>query len=232
MDNWLISDTVDLSIPGMPRICPEALMVPGDDHAHTWEITLRNAGRPANLEGASAEAYFNRADNVAVPVKGEISGSTVRVTLTGACYIVPGPLVGIFRLTTSDGYVLTISVTRFTVTGGVHSSIVDEEHIVPNLEQLLEQIAAMEEAAKDADSAAQRAHSAAEEAEEARQSIQADLAQLSYEMPQIGQGQEHILLEASDVDASLSVSGAPADAAAVGARLQEIAVLISSLQHE
>lgn len=163
MDNWKIKQTIDLSSSySGPGIWPSALMVNGDRQAHTWEIEVRHAGQSADLTGVSVTAYFNRADNVTVPVKGSISGNIASVTLEQACYAVPGMLTGIFRLTTASGEILTASVLRFTVSAGPCGTIVDPGNVIPSLADLLAQIELMEQGTAAANAAASKANAAAE----------------------------------------------------------------------
>lgn len=162
MDNWKIKQTIDLSHScSGPGIWPSALMVNGDRQAHTWEIEVLSAGQAADLSGAAVTAYFNRADNVTVPVKGSISGNIASVTLEQACYAMNGPLIGIFRLVTAAGITLTISMLRFTVAGGPCGTIVDPGNVIPSLDDLLAQIELMEQGTAAANAAASKANAAA-----------------------------------------------------------------------
>lgn len=169
MDQWKIRQIVDLAASGSaPTAWSEALMTDGDKHAHTWNVTVLNAGQAADLTGATAIGYFNRADRATVAVPATITGNLVSVTMTQECYAIEGPLVGIFRLMASGSTTLTLSVLRFNVGKGPNSAIVDPGNIVPDLDTLLAQVANIEAvtqaciaATGDADAAADRANDAA-----------------------------------------------------------------------
>lgn len=162
MDRWKIRQTVNLAQSGSgPAVWPEALMLVGDRAAHTWEVTVTDNGAKPNLAGARVTAYFNRADNACVPVQGTIQDNVASVTLVNECYAVPGPMVGLFRLSTTDGVILTASMLRFTVGPGPADATVDPGHIIPSLDDLLAQIDEMEKGTQAANTAASSANTAA-----------------------------------------------------------------------
>ena len=169
MEQWKIRQTVDLAASGSgPTAWSEALMTDGDKNAHTWNVTVLKAGQAADLTGATAICYFNRADHATVAVPGTITGNLVSVTMTQECYAIEGPLVGIFRLMKSGTTTLTLSVLRFNVGKGPNSAIVDPGGIIPDLDALLAQAANIEAVTRaciagtsDADAAASRANDAA-----------------------------------------------------------------------
>lgn len=171
MAQWKIRQTVDLAASGStPTAWSEALMTDGDKNAHTWTVTVMDDGLAANLVGMAAMCYFNRADHVTVPVAGTIRGNQVSVTLKKECYDIEGPLVAIFRLTTPDGTIMTLSVLRFNVGKGPNNNaVIDPDGIIPDLETLLAQVASIEAitqaaiaATEDAQTAADRANAAAD----------------------------------------------------------------------
>lgn len=161
MSKWTIRQAIDLARSGSgPQVWPEALMATGDNLAHTWEITIRDNGQPANLAGAAVAAYFNRGDNVAVRVPGSVAGNVAAVTMTQECYAIEGPLVGIFRVTLK-GMTLTASILRFVVGKGPCDAIVDPGKVVPDLDDLLAQIERMEAGTAAANAATTAANNAA-----------------------------------------------------------------------
>ena len=161
MSKWMIRQTIDLARSGSgPQVWPDALMVAGDNKAHTWEVTIRHGGKPVDLTGATVVGYFNRADDVAVRVAGTASGSVASVTLEQPCYAIEGPLVGIMRVG-MDGMTMTVSVLRFQVGKGPFDAIIDPGKVVPNLEDLLAQIERMEAGTAAANEATDNANAAA-----------------------------------------------------------------------
>lgn len=132
-----------------------------DDRAHRFEIAVKRDGEPVALAGASVNAFFVRArDQTTVMMQGSVSGNVASVTLSEACYSLPGEFTLTIRLTLGD--------VRHTLFFGIGSnsrsrtdSIIDEENIIPSLDELLAQIDAMEAATTAAQSATSAANTAA-----------------------------------------------------------------------
>lgn len=115
MANWVINQTVDLQHgTQQPQIVPDALMVAGDDMAHTWRIQVKNNGQDADLSGLCVRGYFERSDGETAVVAGSISGSVVEVTMSSGCYHAPGRLTGSVQLHGFDS-VVTLAMARFYV---------------------------------------------------------------------------------------------------------------------
>ena len=176
MAQWKIRQTVDLAASGSaPTAWSEALMTDGDKNAHTWAVTVLDNGRAADLNGATAICYFNRADHTTVAVKGTITGNLVSVMLTQECYAIEGPLVSIFRLTNTTGMILTLSVLRFNVGKGPNNNaVIDPGGVVPNLETLLAQVASIEAILQAANTATENAQTAADRANAAADKLNWD----------------------------------------------------------
>lgn len=130
--------------------------VNGDKLAHTIEVETGS-----DLNGYSCAAYVVRADGVTVTLTGTISGTVASVVLSSNCYNVPGRVAIIIRLTTSTE-ISTIFYGMGTVLSSSTDSIIDPESVIPSLEDLLAQIAAMEEATTKAKSAASSAQTVAD----------------------------------------------------------------------
>lgn len=95
--NYLIQMTIDLKKRyEQPLTMPDVLMVPGENAAHVWEITVLDGKQPADLTGYTATARFERADGFMREVSGTVSGSIASVTFDGPVYSVPGLLRGQF----------------------------------------------------------------------------------------------------------------------------------------
>ena len=133
-----------------------------DNEAHRFEIALFRDRAALQLpEGAAVKAYFIRySDNYTVLMTGSASGSTASVTLSKACYNKTGQFALIIKL--YDGATIN---TVFYGEGSVYQSatdtIVDDEHIIPSLDDLLAQIDAMEAATNAANTAAGKANAEA-----------------------------------------------------------------------
>lgn len=133
--NWTINQTVDLSRGYTPVIWPDALMVSGDDKAHTWRVSVMDGGTPADLTSATITGFFVREDGVTVAVAGSVSDNTASVTLAQNCYAVPGRLGGVLRMEVS-GKTVTLSSVMYTVKRLTTDSVVDPGQAFYNTEAL------------------------------------------------------------------------------------------------
>lgn len=144
----------------------KSLYASNDKDAHIFEFSLYRGAQEMDLSGASAQGYFIRADGYTVPVTGAISGNVVTLTLSEGCYYVVGNFNLIIKVSIGE-----IRKSVFWGNGYVVRSmtdaIVDEENVIPSLDELLAQIAATESAAKAANQAASAASSAATSARQA-----------------------------------------------------------------
>lgn len=170
--NWTIEQYVDLRCGAQtPQIWPNALMLTGDNLAHTWRVRVFDGGGAVALTGATVTGYFVRTDGNTVAVQGSVEGSTAIVTLAQACYAFEGDLKGVMRLTLG-GKTVTLSVLTLMVRKVLTDAIIDPGNVIPSLEDLLAQIEAMETA-----TAAEQGRVAAEQerasAETARETAEA-----------------------------------------------------------
>lgn len=165
MDLGVFKRRIDVDVE--TQITPlKSLYASGDKNAHTFELSLYRGAEEIDLSGASAQGYFIRADGCTVPIAGTISGNIVTLTLSEGCYYVVGNFHFVIKVSIGeirkaifcgDGY----------VTRSATDAIVDEENVIPSLDELLAQIAATESAAKAANQAALAANSAATSAAQA-----------------------------------------------------------------
>ena len=159
--NWMIEQDVDLRCGAQtPHIWPNALMLTGDNLAHTWRVRVFDGGGAVALTGATVTGYFVRTDGNTVAVQGSVEGSTAIVTLAQACYAFEGDLKGVMRLTLG-GKTVTLSVLTLMVRKVLTDAIIDPGNVIPSLEDLLAQIEAMETATAAANTAAGAANTAA-----------------------------------------------------------------------
>lgn len=159
--NWMIEQDVDLRCGAQtPQIWPNALMLIGDNLAHTWRVRVFDGGGAVALTGATVTGYFVRTDGNTVAVQGSVEGSTAIVTLAQACYAFEGDLKGVMRLTLG-GKTVTLSVLTLMVRKVLTDAIIDPGNVIPSLEDLLAQIEAMETATAAANTAAGAANTAA-----------------------------------------------------------------------
>lgn len=147
MNSWIIEKTIDLKKP--PQSKPEQpylLMLPGDENAHKWKITVLVDGAPADLSGYTASGEFLRHNNTLVTCSGAnaaIEGNIVTITFRAECYNVPGGMRGAVRLSGSAG-TFTIADQAFIVQPDMSGEVVVDEYI-PSLAALLANLSQLEQ---------------------------------------------------------------------------------------
>ena len=151
----------------------KSLYASGDKDAHVFELTLHRGGQEMDLSGASAQGYFIRADGYTVPITGAISGNVVTLTLSEGCYYVVGSFNLIIKVSTAESRKAIFWGNGYVVRS-MTDAIVDEENVIPSLDELLAQIAAAESAANAANQAASAASSAASSAAQAASTANAN----------------------------------------------------------
>lgn len=144
----------------------KSLYASGDKDAHIFELSLYRGAEEVDLSGTSAQGYFIRADGYTVPITGTISGNVVTLTLSEGCYYVVGNFNLIIKISTAESRKSVFWGNGYVVRS-MTDAIVDEENVIPSLDELLAQIAAAELAAKAANQAASAARSAASSAAQA-----------------------------------------------------------------
>lgn len=144
----------------------KSLYASGDKDAHIFELSLYRGAEEMDLSGASAQGYFIRADGYTVPITGAISGNIVTLTLSEGCYYVVGNFNLIIKVSIGESRKSVFWGNGYVVRS-MTDAIVDEENVIPSLDELLAQIAATESAAKAANQAASAANSAATSAAQA-----------------------------------------------------------------
>lgn len=144
----------------------KSLYASGDKDAHIFELSLYRGAEEMDLSGASAQGYFIRADGYTVPIAGTISGNIVTLTITEGCYYVVGNFNLIIKVSIGESRKSVFWGNGYVVRS-MTDAIVDEENVIPSLDELLAQISAAESAAKAANQAASAANSAAASARQA-----------------------------------------------------------------
>ena len=155
----ILSFACDLA-RGVERTLIRPALLTGDSQAHTFRLTVNRSGVNADIAGASVSAYFVRGDGVTVPITGSVEGSVALVTLPEGCYRVPGRFQLVVKLAL-DGAVSAVFWGDGAVAASDTDAILDEEGVIPSLDEVLAQVAAAEAAAASANSAAARADAAA-----------------------------------------------------------------------
>ena len=152
------------------------LFAQNDKEAHLFNITVLENGAAADLSGYSASTYFMRPDDGVVTIPSTISGNVVSVSLPSACYEVPGHFSMIVKVhageTSTASSITAVFWGDGTITRTETNIIIDPAHVVPNLDELLAQIATIEAATTAANAAASSANTAASSANTAASNAQ------------------------------------------------------------
>lgn len=151
----------------------KSLYASDDKNAHIFELSLYRGAEEMDLSGASAQGYFIRADGYTVPITGTISGNVVTLTLLDGCYYIVGNFNLIIKVSIGESRKSVFWGNGYVVRS-MTDAIVDEENVIPSLDELLAQIAATESAAKAANQAASAANSAATSAAQAASAADAN----------------------------------------------------------
>lgn len=159
----VIQYRLDGSAP-MPAVTTPALMMQGDNLADSIRVQLVGE----TLTGYTATYYLEREDGVRVPVDGTIDGDTVKITLTEPCYRVPGSYNGLLRISNAEtGERRTILRMSGRIVSEGAGPILDEESVIPSVEDIIAQLEAMEKAIEATEAAIETAEAAAENADNA-----------------------------------------------------------------
>ena len=148
--HWYIRHTVDLEKPSTDRdsyTSPLYLMLPGDNAAHVWQVSVYSGGEPVNLTGQTVQAFFTRADGVTVALPGTVQGNTAAVTLARDVYLCRGEVRALMclgdRVTVETDPALTLKEATFCVKAGV-TNLTDPETVFPTISGLAEDLATLE----------------------------------------------------------------------------------------
>lgn len=144
-----------------------------DRQANTIKVLVQDRRDPVDMTGWTALYTMEREDGVRVVVEGQILENEISVTLTDACYQVAGRYAAFIRITSPDTEEkrTVLRMAGLVVNEG-NGPVIDGSYIIPSLEDLLAQIAAMEAATEAANKAAERAENAAGNIEISPEAIQ------------------------------------------------------------
>ncbi len=169
MEPRLIKRTIDLALdarrdPGWGR----RLMLTGAALADRLELSVLNAGVPVGLTGVTGLAYFKTAEGD-IPIECEVGGHRVAVEFPAEAYAFKGTLV--VQVFLSDGKRnVPLYQEAFDIGEGRGDVLIDPSDVVPDLPAvlaLLKELAATNEACREATDNANRAAEAADTAADA-----------------------------------------------------------------
>ncbi|MBQ7864761.1 MAG: hypothetical protein IJ350_00220 [Clostridia bacterium] len=137
----------------------------GDQDAHRFIVScFRSTSRqPVDLTGAGMTGYFIRADQSTVVIDGKVEDNCAVLTLPAACYAKEGRFSLVIKASLGD-VIHTILWAEGAISQSHTGAIIDPGEVVPTLDELLAQIAAMEIATSNANTAAENANQAAADA--------------------------------------------------------------------
>lgn len=143
------------------RVVPiQPVFISGDDQAHCFVISVNRNGKEEKLTGATVRGYFIRPDDVTITLEGEVNEAGRAVlSLNSSCYNKQGRFQVVIRAII-DGVKSTVFCGEGRILLSATDSFIDEEDIVPSLDDLLAQIATIEDAVNRANAAADKANSA------------------------------------------------------------------------
>lgn len=137
-------------------------------------VKVTNNGEDVVLSG-SVMGYIIRADGATVAVNGTVSGNRASIVLPQSAYTVVGPISIAIRLVT-NGVKTVLGACTGYVYRTTTDTIVDPDHVIPSLEELLEKIDDCDRAATAATAAANSANTAASTANTAASNADAKAA--------------------------------------------------------
>lgn len=130
------------------------MMVEGDNKANTLVVNVMDGKQPVVLTGCTVAAYMLRPDGYRPFINGTVEGNTVKVCLSDAFYTTPGRYNLFVRLTHTDGTKRTILWLTGWVNGEGAEGTIDPEGTLPTLDELLFQVAKIEDAVAKAEAVA------------------------------------------------------------------------------
>lgn len=164
MEGNRIEKSTDL-LRGVTLTRMDRLFAEGDKEAHKFVVGVTLGKAAVTLDsGATVTGHFIRADdNTLPPISGSVVDGKAVLTLPEAAYRVPGYFSLIIKATVGE-----MRCAIFWGDGEIVRSetdtIVDPDHTIPSLEDLLAQIATMETATKAANTATANANTATSKA--------------------------------------------------------------------
>lgn len=166
-------DVVNIDLnKGLSRTYAGMVLATGDNMANCFGAALYRGGEAVDITGYAVTGYFIRKSGAeTVVIVGKAEGNEAIVELPQACYAFDGNFSLAIKVSGAD-----VTATVRVVDGAIRLTqtgvMIDPGDVVPSLDELFAQIAAMEAATAEANAAAAAADAA-------REGIQGDLAAIS-----------------------------------------------------
>lgn len=121
-------------------------LMQSDALADEFRAVINRAGSPVSVAGMTVYAYlYNQAEQMTIALGGSVSGNEAAVVLDSECYKVPGWASLVIQIVEGDVRHTVLKVNLCITRTGT-DTIFDPTGMVPTLQELLGQIAAMEQA--------------------------------------------------------------------------------------
>lgn len=147
---------IDLSKTGLVRNYQPVIVGAGDIDANVFGVEVLRGMDPVDLTGAACVGYFIRPNRTTVVINGDIENNIASVTLPQSCYAYEGAFSLAIKVSSSgDGITGTLRIVDGSVINTTDGEQIDPGTTVPDLAELLAQIAACEAATADAEEAAE-----------------------------------------------------------------------------
>ena len=153
---------VDLSEP-LSRESVGKTFATGDKLANRIGVRVRRSGKPVDLTGHAVMGYFIRPDRKTVVMEGQTVGNTAYVDVAQACLTERGTFSLAIKVS-GDDVTQTLRVLDGSIILTQTDALIDPGDVIPTLDDIFAQIAAMEAAADNANAAAEYANQAASSA--------------------------------------------------------------------
>lgn len=150
---------------GIKKKYLDTIFVTEDNKAHRFDVAMYRGNEALELpSGATVSAYFIRyCDNGTLALTGSVSGNVASVTMSKACYSKGGAFALIIKVLAGEE-VTTVFYGEGSMFVSRTDTVIDTENVIPSLDDLLAQIAVMEQATADASMATEGAYNAADNA--------------------------------------------------------------------
>lgn len=138
------SDIVNVDInKSLNRMYVGGVLATGDNKANRFGANVFRGGEPVSLDACGVTGYFIRPNMETVVVRGIAEGHTAYVDLEQACYACEGQFSLAIKVS-SGGVVHTVRIVDGYIRQTQTDVMIDPGELIPSLDDLFAQIAAME----------------------------------------------------------------------------------------
>jgi len=157
-----INRTTDLDRPVAVDVLP-GVGFTSEQLAHKFVISATKSGNAVTLSGGVV-ARVLRADDAMVLVQGTIANGKATITLSKDCYKIPGQISIAIMVSETSTVTTCVYAAVAQIRRSDSDSIVDNDRVIPSIDEILAQLSVMEAATNAANTAADAANTAASNA--------------------------------------------------------------------